>query len=307
MAAPAPPELQTPAAVLDETEDSLTQTSMQNVHFRVAPGVALRIRRLRGQMVSKTPGEPVIFDDKRTFLIRIATADVGLSTDDLGNLMNNYVFGYRGAPLKNLQFAAAGPTRLKQKGVMHKVVDIPFEMTAELSLTPEGLIRIHPVEMNICGIDGQGLLKALGLELDDLLDLRQAKGATVKGNDLFLDPEKILPPPAIEGRITAVKVEGDEVVQTFGVRSGEPTPKPLSPPDSTALNYMFFGGGTVRFGKLFMVKTDMQIVDADPSDPFDFSIDEYNRQLVAGYSKNLPDMGLEVFMPDLRDIEKARD
>lgn len=180
-------------------------------------------------------------------------------------------------------------------------------MTAELSLTPDGLIRIHPVEMNICGIDGEGLLKALGLKLEDLLDLRQAKGATVRGNDLFLDPVKILPPPAIEGRISAVKVEGNEVVQTFGGSSGDPPPKPLSPPDLTALNYMFFGGGTVRFGKLFMVRTDMQIVDADPSDPFDFSIDEYNRQLVAGYSKNMPDMGLEVFMPDLGDIEKNRE
>ena len=42
-------------------------------------------------------------------------------------------------------------------------------------------------------------MRAFGLSLQKILDLSKAKGVTVKGNDLFLDPVKILPPPAIEG------------------------------------------------------------------------------------------------------------
>ncbi len=42
------------------------------------------------------------------------------------------------------------------------------------------------------------------------------------------------------------------------------------------------------------------IVDADPSDPFDFFLDQYNLQLVAGYDRNTPDHGLIVHMPDYR-------
>jgi len=61
---------------------------------------------------------------------------------------------------------------------------------------------------------------------------------------------------------------------------------------------MYFRGGTIRFGKLTMSNADMQIVDSHPTDVFDFSIAHYNRQLVAGYSKNIPRHGLVVFMPD---------
>jgi hypothetical protein len=33
---------------------------------------------------------------------------------------------------------------------------------------------------------------------------------------------------------------------------------------------MFYRGKILRFGKLTMVDSDLQIVDDDPSDPFDF-------------------------------------
>ncbi|PYQ03033.1 MAG: hypothetical protein DMF82_14290, partial [Acidobacteria bacterium] len=37
-------------------------------------------------------------------------------------------------------------------------------------------------------------------------------------------------------------------------------------------------------------------------DPFDFNLDRYNDQLVAGYSKNTPSRGLKTFMPDANDL-----
>jgi hypothetical protein len=49
-----------------------------------------------------------------------------------------------------------------------------------------------------------------------------------------------------------------------------------------------------------MNDTDLLIVDAEPKDPFDFFLDRYNQQLVAGYSRNTPDHGLIVMMPDFR-------
>ena len=39
-----------------------------------------------------------------------------------------------------------------------------------------------------------------------------------------------------------------------------------------------------------------------PSDPFDFSVDKWQAQLVAGYSKTLPNRGLKAFMPDHGDL-----
>jgi hypothetical protein len=67
---------------------------------------------------------------------------------------------------------------------------------------------------------------------------------------------------------------------------------------------MYYRGRILRFGKLTMVDADLQIVDADPSDPFDFYLSHLNQQLVAGESRNQADFGLLTTMPDYADIER---
>jgi len=52
-----------------------------------------------------------------------------------------------------------------------------------------------------------------------------------------------------------------------------------------------------------MTDTDLELVDEDPRDPFDFSVDHWNDQLVAGYSKNTPNRGLKAHMPDHNDLK----
>ena len=91
-----------------------------------------------------------------------------------------------------------------------------------------------------------------------------------------------------------------EIVLVFHHAGGKaarelPLPRP-------AANYMFFGEGVLRFGKPTMHDTDLLIVDARPTDPFDFFLDHYNAQLVAGYSRNTADHGLVVTMPDYRTV-----
>ncbi len=277
-----------------------TRVSMRNVDFFVDPEIALHVRHLDGSMRS-IAGGPVIFDDKTSFIIKIDDAEVGLSAKGLSALLNKYVFAYRGAPLKRLELTVQG-NEILQRGILHKGVDLPFEITATLDVTPDGLIRLHPVKTKILGVNGAKLMKLFGLSLEKLLDLRGAKGASVRGNDLFLEPDSILPPPIIHGRVTAVRIEGDQVIQVFGPAAGETVRRPLVPPDAKAPNYMFYKGGTLRFGKMLMLEAEMQIVDLDPADPFAFDLDRYNSQLIAGYSRTLPDLGLEVHM---RDIDKV--
>ena len=282
-------------------EDTVTQASMRNVNFYIMPNAALRIRKLRGTMRS-VRGGPVVFDDKSSFVIHLIYAEIGLNGTDITTLMNKYIFAYPGAPLKRLQVHTSG-SQLVQTGVMHKILDIPFQITADVSVTPEGLIRLHPVKTRILGVDGNSLMRAFGLTLQKILDLSKARGVTVKGNDLFLDPVLILPPPAIEGHATAIRVDGDELVQTFGTVA-ESTPLP--PPDTSASAYMFFKGGTIHFGKLLMLDAEMQIVDLRPSGFFNFDLDKYKDQLVAGYSRTLPDLGLEVYMLGLDKLATGK-
>ena len=62
----------------------------------------------------------------------------------------------------------------------------------------------------------------------------------------------------------------------------------------------------MTFGKLTMAGTDLELIDQDQRDPFDFSIAQYNDMLVAGYSRNTPARGLKTYMPDHDDLLAGR-
>ena len=271
---------------------------MRNVDFYVDPEIVLHIHRLRGTIRSKAGG-PVMFDDKRSLVIHLTSAEVGLGASDITALLNKYVFAYKGAPLSNLRVTISG-AQLVLTGTLHKVAALPFTIRAEVSVTPDGHIRMHPVQTKIIGLGVTHLMQGLGMSLQKLVDLSKAHGASARGNDIYLAPDSVLPPPTIEGRVTAVRITGNEMVETFG---GEETPAQLAVPDPAQRNFMLYRGGTLRFGKLLMLDSEMQIVDLDPADPFKFDLDRYNAQLIAGCSRTLPDLGLEVYM---RDIDKVK-
>jgi hypothetical protein len=275
-----------------------TEALMRNVDFHIDATTVLHIHSLRGQFVAKEPGKPVNFDNKTAFVVKVDKARIGMDSAGLEQLMNRYVFGYPGAPLRDLHVVPQGK-QLVQSGIMHKVVDIPFTMYGDVSATPDGRIRIHPTKLDICGINGLGLLKAVGQSMEKMLDLSKAKGVQAEKNDLLLEPTKILPPPQIDARLAEVHVEGNELVQVFdsGLHLGD---LPLPHPEEK--NVMYYRHGTLRMGKLLMVDADMEVVDTDPRDPFDFFIDRYNDQLVEGLTRNQPNYGLLVFMRDFGDV-----
>jgi hypothetical protein len=159
--------------------------------------------------------------------------------------------------------------------------------------------------MRIFSVNGLTLMRALGLNLRKMIDLSGAKGVTVEGNDLILDPLVILPPPAIHGRPVTVRIERGGLTQYFGRGPSGSAPVAMTPPDSTVRNYMLYRGGTLHFGKLYMTNAEMFVVDEDPRDPFDFDNDHYQRQLVAGHSRTLPSLGLEVYMPDAGKLARS--
>jgi hypothetical protein len=274
---------------------------MKNVDLHIDARQYIRIRRLRGEAVPTAPDGPAVLDDASSFNVRVTSGTVALSGDALGTLLNEFVFAYKGAPLSHLRVRTSG-SQIVQTGIMHKGVDLPFEITATLSLEPDGRIRLHPTKTRILGVNGAKLLSALGLHLDKLLDLRGARGASVKGNDFFLEPTEILPPPGITGRLASIRVEGDDVVEDFERLPDDSVFASYARPDSAASNYIFFRGSRLRFGKLLMTDTDLQIVDANERDPFDLYLKEYNRQLTAGTSRTMQNLGLRVIMPDYRAV-----
>src|SRR5687767_1191117 len=120
-----------------DSQPTGVQLDMKNVRLHVDEGIVLDVTRLRGVMISKVAGRPPIFDDQRSYVMRLQTADMSMDMMSLQNLMNRHVFAYEGSPLTDLKVAADG-ARLTMKGKLHKGVAVPFSTTASVSTSPDG-------------------------------------------------------------------------------------------------------------------------------------------------------------------------
>ncbi len=275
------------------------EVEMTNVDLHMAPNVTLRVHNLHGRFVP-TGSSPANLDVNDSYVVEVDAGEVALGEVALNTLMNEHVFVGHDPPVKNLEVTLE-EGMVKQQGKLDKKIDIPFKTRGTVDATPDGKIRVHAKSIKSLGLPVKGLMKALGIEMDDMLKMEAGHGVTVDDNDFIIDPSELLPPPRIKGVVTAVRVEGDEIVQTFGGGVAK-----RIQPAAKSKNHIYWRGGDLRFGKLTMRGTDLELIDMDPSDPFDFSVARYNDMLVAGYSKNLPRLGLRTYMPDYDDLKAGR-
>ncbi|MFL5404028.1 MAG: hypothetical protein ACJ8BF_14590 [Gemmatimonadales bacterium] len=266
---------------------------MRHVDFHVDSSIVLHLDYLRGALEPTSPDHSPYFDDKQSFNLAIDSARIRITPRGLSDLLNRYTFAYPGSPLRRLEITIE-KGQLRQRGSMG---GISFDMLGELTLTPKGELRLHPSSIKADGIKVGGLMKFLGLHLEKLIKVRRGRGVRIEKNDFFLSPPELLPPPLVKGQVGAVEVNDSEIVQVFTPPPGSKV-RSLPVPDPKATNYMYYRGNLLRFGKLTMHNTDLLIVDAVPEDPFDFFLDQYKAQLVAGYSRTRPDEGLTVVMQD---------
>lgn len=262
---------------------------MRNIFYHFNPQITVRIFELQGTVEPTHKDTIVVFDDAKSFLIAIQNAKISISTQVLGTALNERLFAGSDSPLKNLQISSENQ-KLKVKGRLHSKGDVPFEMIGTLSATPDGKVRIHAEHIKALHLPVKGLMDLLGLNISKMISSSQMEGVRAEGDDLILDPQQILPLPRIRGKVSSVQVMGDQVIQIFG------RPGRLS--REIAGNYMSYRGGELQFGKLKMENSDMDLIDLNPQDWFDFYLDHYREQLSAGYTKITPQFGLRVHMRD---------
>ena len=296
---PAAPAKEKPLAdKRDLASSESVEIQMKNVDFRLAKEIALEVRSLRGQLQRTNPTVPVTFDDATSFKVAINSAEVAITAASLSALLNSYVLAYSGAPIKNVEVSFKDG-RILEKGTMHKKIDLPFEIEGSLSTTSDGNIRMHAEKIKSAHIPVKGLLHLFGEDLSKLVNRNAGRGMTITGDDIILDLRSATPAPHMEGRVIRVRVEGGKLVQFFD--SGRRT-APLDPPFHAAA-YIYHRGGIVRFGKLTMTDTDLEIVGDQPG-VFDFFQREYLKQLVAGYSKTTRTNGLVAHMVDYSHLSR---
>jgi hypothetical protein len=281
-----------------EKKDASVWTQMRNVNFRLAENISLRIRSLSGALTPVGEHRFPVMDDKNSFKIHVDTADILISPGDLANALNSYVFAKPKSPVGGVSISIQ-KGQLKIRGKLREKGHIPFETVGTLSTTPDGRVRLHGEKIKALHIPVKRLMDAFGVEIDDLIKNGKILGVVAEENDLILDLQQVLPPPHIDGAVTAIRIEDNAIATTFGKT---PENNPIKPAASG--NFMAYQGNRMQFGKLTMNDVDMQIIDMDPSDPLDFYLDRYKDQLAAGYTKISASFQLHVFMKDYGKLKR---
>jgi hypothetical protein len=282
------------ALTVQAEPQALVGIDMRNVRLHVSDAAVLEVVWLHGHLRSTRPGQIPVFDDQTSFSMEIDDGEMSVDASSLTALVNQ-AFDYKGTSLTNLKVSFENGL-LVQRGTLKKGISVPFTVRASVSATPDGQMKIHPEKVKAAGIPSTKLLGLFGIELADIIKGRPERGIVLRDNDMLLSPARMLPPPETRGKLTNAFVRGDRLVQIFGRGVA-------SRPRTARGNYIWFRGGTIRFGKLTMSDADLQLIDQDPKDPFDFFSARYNKQLVAGYSKNTPQHGLRTYMPDYGDLK----
>jgi hypothetical protein len=280
-------------------KDAAVRAQMRNVKYRFADNVAVHIRSLDGALIPEGDHEFPVLDDKSSFKIHIDAAEIAISPTDLGSVLNSYVFARAHAPLADVSVAIV-QGQLQVKGKLHDKGDIPFETVGTLSPMPDGRIRLHNEKIKALRMPVKGLMDIFGVDINDLIKTGKVPGIQAEENDLILDLEQLLPPPHIEGKVTAIAIVGNAIVQTFGGSDKRPADRPQN------ANYMSYQGNQLRFGKLTMTDADIVLNDLDPNDPFDFYLDHYKEQLAAGYTKITTGFQLRAYLKDFDKLGKAK-
>jgi hypothetical protein len=267
---------------------------MRNVRMRVADDIVLAVRALDGELVSRARGAAPVFDDPQSYSLRLRTADVEMDGASLTALLGR-ALAAPASPVRDARVTIEDDG-LHVRGTLKKGLSVPFSMDAEVSAA-DGALRLRATKLKAAGMPVKRLLDLFGVEVADLLKAPAGAGIRADGDDLLIDTVAMLPPPRTEGRLQAVAIAGHRLAMRMA-GTGAPPPRPSTTPLPRARNYVYFFGGSIQFGKLTMRDADMQLIDADPRDPFDFYPVRYEAQLIAGYSRNTPRKGLQVFMPD---------
>jgi hypothetical protein len=274
------------------------QVDMANVDLHVTGDVTLHVRQMRGRFVPIEGTVPYL-DDKKSYAVDVAAGEIAIDLASLNALMARSMSGDK-SNVENLRVSIEDG-ELRQQGVIDSSIDVPFKTTSTVSATADGRIRVSSRSVRGFGIPLRPFMKLFGIEMDSLVKVARGSGVETDGNDLIVDPAVVIPAPSVRGHLKAVRIEGNQMVQTYGTGPGTAVAaRPLSP------NHIYWRGGQLSFGKLTMTETDLELVDMDAKDPFDFSVDHWDAQLVAGYSKTLPNRGLKSYIPDYNDLPARR-
>ncbi len=269
---------------------------ISNVLFRYTDDLSVLIVGLKGKLVPTSGHTVADFNDPESFVIAADSALVVLSTTQLSSLMNTYLLASPKAAIKKVQVDAE-KGHLVIRGTMKKGLHIPFEATAEASITQDNRIRFEIKQVKSAKIPLKGIMDTLGLSMSDLISQRGLTGLSVDKDSFLIDPQTALPAPQLRARLSKIIINGQNLELSFGEAAAKS--------DRTGHNFIAMKGGRVRYGRDEMHDADIVMMDTTPADPFEFYLKQYKRQFAAGTIKATSDMAWRAYLPDYAKLNRS--
>ena len=279
------------------TDTAPTSIHAHNLMLRKGPYFRIYVRWLHGNMVRTHRNANPTFDDPESFILEIKTGVIRANIGDLGNFLNEG--GAPQSPLKNIKLLADGD-HIKLNARLKKFISMPIELLCTVAATADNRVQVHVTKLSVVKIPLKGLLGGLNISLSDLFHPKGIPGVEVSGNDIFFDTLKLLPPPHIHGQLKTVRVVSPDIEQVYGNAE-----KDVARIEQWR-NFLRLEDGTIDFGKLTMHHVDLIMVDLSDDAWFDLDLNNYQKQLVNGYTRMTPEAGLQIFMPDLDTLPKSK-
>jgi hypothetical protein len=251
-----------------------------------------------------TPAAGIVsFDDPASFDLDVVGASIRLTMAQAQTLMNERVFAYKGSNVHHLELVADGKD-LVIHGTLTKGASIPFTMKGSLSLRERRWLVVEANEIKIGAVGVTGLLKAIHVTMQSMIDPPASGQVRVEKNTILIDVLSELPPPHVHGVVSALDCCDRGIGLTLGAAAaaGDSALRDLVASAMAAPNFIAIRRGSLRFGKMTMTDSELDLMDADPSDPFDFFLRDYQCQLAAGEAHTTLQYAWHVRMPDFAKL-----
>ena len=269
---------------------------LQNVRFKWSDRVYVDSGNMSVTAVPDQ-GSVVDFDNLESFHLVVQKSVVLLRPDVLEGMFNESVFNYPGSRLRELKVKFTkddqGRHTLELSGHVNMGVWIPFTMSTRLAVdTATNTLVIQVDYLKVFKIlPATKLLRWTPFHLERLITMPPNSSLLVDGNRLMVKPMGLFPPPRINGKMSTVDVDDQEVRLGF---AGAPIPAP----EFTAPNYIYLRGGVSQFGHFRMVGTDVLILDRDTTNAFGFSLQHFAEQIPKSLVEVHDTKSVRITMPD---------
>lgn len=272
----------------------------RNLHLYLEEDLQLVIHSVEADLAVHDPEVPIIPERKDSYDFRVIAGHIAMSEETLSRILTRYVLAK--GPLEDAELSLPGDRLVLQARVRKGAFRVPIRLEAVPAIDARGMIALTPLRIAIGNLGVGGVMQLLRVDLASLIELPAGSPLEIRGNTVLLDPEGIIPEPRTLGSPTEVAL-APGWLHLYYHPGTEADPPPLL--EGGAANYLYCIGHDLLIGKMLLGDACFQVVNKEPADHLDFSLERYRLQLSQGESSLKPGGEVLARIPNLDGLSSS--